>query len=107
WERDWPLLDLLAPRVNGPPVLRGLALLMRQQRPLAAGVQAMSWSHPRQSVRRRLEAIYRDLQEGKDLADSLADKRLIRRDEVVLLRTAERVRNLPWVLEQLAELMEQ
>ncbi len=106
WERDWPLLDLLAPRVNGPPVLRGLALLIREQRPLLDGVQAMSWSHPRASVRRRLAAIHRDLHEGKDLADSLADKRLIRRGDVMLLRTAEQVRNLPWVLDQLADLME-
>ena len=106
WERDWPLLQLLAPRLDGPPILRGLAMLIHQQRPVVTGIQAMSTSHPRRSARRRLEAIHRQLLEGRDLADSLADQRLIRRGDVVLLRTAERVGNLPWVLDQLAELME-
>jgi type II secretory pathway component PulF len=106
-ETDWPLMNLLAPRINGPPVLRSLALLTREQRPLAAGVEAMSWSHPQRIVRRKLEAICRDLEAGRDLAQSLAEQRFIYRGDVALLKTAERVRNLPWVMEQLAEQMEQ
>ncbi len=105
-EADWPLMNVLAPRINGPPVLRGLALLIREQRPLTAGVEAMACSHPQKLVRRKLEAIHRDLLAGRDLAHSLADQRLIYRGDVVLLKTAERVRNLAWVMEQLAERME-
>ena len=107
WERDWPLLNLLAPRVNGPPILRGVALLIRQQRPLTAGIQALIWSHPRPSARLRLIEIHRQLLQGRDIADALAANRLIRRGDIPLLRAAERVQNLPWTLEQLAESMEQ
>ena len=105
-ETGWPLMNLLAPRVHGPPVLRGIALLIREQRPLAAGIEAMCWSHPQRTVKRKLEAISRDLEAGRDLAHSLADQRLIYRGDVALLKTAERVRNLAWVMEQLAEQME-
>lgn len=106
WERDWPLINLLAPRLNGPPILRSLALLIRQERPLAAGVQALSWSHPRASAKFKLSGLYRQLLQGTDLADALASQQLIRRGDVPLLRAGERLQNLPWVLEQLAESME-
>ncbi len=103
WERDWPLVNWLAPRINGPPVLRGLALLIREKRPLAAGIQGMMWSHPRATVRRRLAYIHQSLQQGAELANCLAAERLIRRADIPFIRAAERVQNLPWCLEQLAE----
>lgn len=106
WELDWPLLNVLAPRVNGPPVLRALALVIRENRSVTAGIQGMMWSHPRATVRRRLSHIYQSLQHGGDLAECLAQERLIRNGDIHLLRSAERVRNLPWCLEQLAEGME-
>lgn len=106
WERDWPLLNWLAPRINGPPILRGFALLIREKRSLPAGVQGMMWSHPRATVRRRLGYIHLSLQQGADLANCLAAERLIRRGDIPLLRAAERVQNLPWCLEQLAESIE-
>lgn len=105
-ELDWPLLDTLMPRVNGPPILRALALLIREQRSLAAGVQGLMWSHPRITVKRRLSHIYQSLQHGGDLAECLAEERLIRNADVFLLKSAERVKNLPWCLEQLADGME-
>ncbi|MES2792156.1 MAG: type II secretion system F family protein [Planctomycetota bacterium] len=106
WDNDLPLLGYLMPGTNGPSILRGLALLIRQQRPLAPGIQAMSTSHPRRSARRKLEVIYGQLLGGGDLAYSLADQRLIRHGDAALLKTAERVQNMPWVLEQLADSME-
>lgn len=105
-ERDLPLVNLFAPRLNGPPILRALALLIRERRPLGPGIQAMVWSHPSQGAKRRLEAIYRDMQQGKQFADSLSEQRMIRRGDAALLKSAERVRNIPWVLEQISELME-
>lgn len=106
WERDWPLINLLAPQINGPPILRSLALLIQQQRPLAAGVQALSWSHPRESAKFKLSGLYRQLLQGIDLPDALASQELIRRGDVPLLRAGERLQNLPWVLRQLADAME-
>lgn len=106
WELDWPLLNVLAPRVNGPPILRALALLIREQRPLAAGIQGLMWSHPRATVRTRLSHIHQSLQHGGDLASCLAAEQLIRKGDMPLLQSAERVRNLPWCLEQLASSME-
>ena len=105
-ERDWPLLKFFAPRTNGPPILRTLALLIRERRPLGPGIQAMVWSHPSQVAKRRLEVIYQDMQQGKPFADSLSEQRMIRRGDASLLKSAERVRNIPWVLDQIAELME-
>lgn len=106
WEKDWPLLNWVIPRINGPPVLRALALLIREKRPLGAGVQGLMWSHPRKSVRRRLEYLYQSLNQGGDLAHSLATEKFIRRGDIPLLRAAERVQNLPWCLEQIAESVE-
>ncbi len=106
WEKDWPLLNWLAPRINGPPILRGLSLLIREKRPLAAGIQGLTWSHPRPSVRHRLTYLYQSLHQGGDLATSLAAEHFIRRGDIPLLRAAERVQNLPWCLLQLAESME-
>jgi type IV pilus assembly protein PilC len=106
WENDLPLLGYLIPGTNSPSILRGLALLIRQQRPLADGIQAMSATHPRRSARRKLETIYTQLLGGGDLAYSLADQQLIRHGDAALLKTAERVQNMPWVLEQLADSME-
>lgn len=105
-ELDWPLLNVLAPRVNGPPILRALALLIRENRSLTAGIQGLMWSHPRATVRLQLTHINQSLQHGGDLAGCLAEQRLIRTGDVPLLRAAERVRNLPWCLEQLAGAME-
>lgn len=106
WERDWPFLSWWAPRANAPPILRSLALLIRENRPVSPGLEALETSHVRLTVRKQLTRILTQIDKGINLWDALAAQRLIGSHDLMLLHAAERVRNLPWALEQLAETIE-
>ncbi|MDB5386506.1 MAG: epsF 3 [Planctomycetaceae bacterium] len=105
-ERDWPFLTWLVPRTNAPLILRSLALLVRENRPLATGLRALESSHARLRVRAQLKRVLAQLDQGSDAWEALASQRLVSRHDLLLLRAAERIRNLPWALEQIAETIE-
>lgn len=105
-ERDWPVLCWLFPRSNSPLILRSLALLIRENRPLTTGLRALEDSHPRPSVRTLLKRVLTRIDQGADAWESMTKQRLINSHELLLLRAAERVRNLPWALEQIAATIE-
>jgi type II secretory pathway component PulF len=105
-ERDWPIVSRLAPRSNAPLILRALALLVRESRSLTTGLRALAGSHARQTVRIQLNRVLTQINHGDDAWEALARQRLISRHDLLLLRAAERLRNLPWALEQIADTTE-
>jgi type II secretory pathway component PulF len=89
-------------------ILQALSFLLQlgQPAPRALGLLAESGCFVG-AVRRRLEAVRRRVEQGEPLADSLRDGKVLPRAMVPLLRSAERVGNLPWALAALADLLSQ
>ncbi|MCA9141562.1 MAG: type II secretion system F family protein [Planctomycetales bacterium] len=83
-------------------VLRWLASSVRQQRPLADSIRTLALRFPQHRVRMRLEHASSRIDRGADWCESLRAAGLIRRSECALFKTAERVGNLDWSLEEMA-----
>jgi type II secretory pathway component PulF len=104
----FPIIGRLYREYLRSQMLQALAFLlqMEQPAPTALGVLAESgcFIGP---ARRRLNAARRRVERGEPLADSLQREKVLRQAMVPLLRTAERVGNLPWALAELADLVAQ
>jgi type II secretory pathway component PulF len=83
-------------------VLRWLATAVRQQRPLAEAIRTLAIQFPQYRVRMRLEHASSRIDRGADWCESLRSAGLIRRSESALFKTAERVGNLDWTLDEMA-----
>jgi type II secretory pathway component PulF len=100
---DMPLMRRLARRLDTARILDGLAIVARQQRPLAEGIATLAISYPKNDTRRRLALATFDIEAGGDWADSLARHNLIRRAEHAVLQAAQRAGNLPWAMQEMAD----
>ena len=97
-----PLVNRLWWSADCALVLRWLAISVRQQRPLADAVRMLAIRFPQHRVRRRLEHASSRIDRGADWCDSLRSAGVIRRGESALFKTAERVGNLDWTLDEMA-----
>jgi len=102
---DVPLFGWLS-RIETPLLLRGLSRVVAAGRPLSEGLRVLSEHHHRHGIRAKAERIRYFVEQGRDCWDLLHQERLLFRSETVLLRTAEVVGNLPWVLNELADVIE-
>src|SRR5262249_4525607 len=104
----FPVVGRLYRRHVTSRILQALAFLLQvgQPAPEALGVLAESGGFVG-GARRRLEDVRRRLERGEALPDSLHAGRVLPRPMVPLLRTAERVGNLPWALAELADVLAQ
>lgn len=102
-QADLPLLGRLVRRLDAANVLDGLAVVARQQRPLAEGIATLAGSYPKPDIRRRLALAAFDIEAGRDWAESLWQRSLIRRADLVVLQAAQRVGNLPWAMQEMAD----
>jgi type II secretory pathway component PulF len=102
---DWDLPGLarLVRRFDTAAILDALSLVARQQRPLPEGIAALAWSYPKRGVRRRLWRTVADIEVGRDWCESLYRHGLIRRADLAILQAAQRVGNLPWALQEMAD----
>jgi type II secretory pathway component PulF len=100
--RDIPVLNWFALRVDTAVILRCLALGVRQQIPLGEMVWKLARLYPKASVRSRLAAAGRRINDGQSWCDSLQGTGLVRPADAGVLRAAERVGNLPWALDEMA-----
>jgi protein transport protein HofC len=102
---DWDLPGLarLVRRLDTAAILDALSLVARQQRPLPEGIAALAWSYPKWGVRRRLWRTVADIEVGRDWCESLYRHGLIRRADRAILQAAQRVGNLPWALQEMAD----
>ena len=102
-EWDPPLLRRFALPLEGATVLRWLADSVDGQRPLGAAVGSLARKHPKLYMRRRLHAASRRISDGADWCDSLAATGLVPQAEAGVLKAAQRVGNLPWALDDMAD----
>ncbi len=100
---DIPPINRLTRRLDSARILEALAVVARQQRPLSEGIAAMAVSYPKRAIRRRLRKAVFDIGAGEDWAESLARRRLIHRADRAVLQAAQRVGNLPWAMQEMAE----
>lgn len=88
--------------MDAAPVLRGLALSTRHQRPLTSVISAMARLHPKRTVRRRMRRVVGDLDNGIPWYDGLRRQALIDANDAALLAAAGTSGNLTWALTQTA-----
>jgi type II secretory pathway component PulF len=100
---DLPGMGRFTRRLDSAQVLDTLALVAQQQRPLNEGIVAMAQSYPKSHIRRRLREAAVDISAGRDWCESLLWHGLIRRPELAILHSAQRVGNLPWALHEMAD----
>ena len=67
---DMPLVSRFARRLDSARILDGLALVARQQRPLADGIATLALSYPKANIRRRLALAAFDIEAGGDWAEA-------------------------------------
>ena len=92
--------------MDAAPLLRGLALSTRHDRPLVGVLSAMAKLHPKRTVRRRLHRVVRDLNNGVPWHDGFRRQRLLDRNDAALLAAAGASGNLTWALTQTADSFE-
>lgn len=97
-----PLVNRLWWSADCAIVLRWLATAVRQQRPLAEAIRTLAIRFPQHRVRIRLEHASSRIDRGANWCESLHSAGLIRPSESALFKTAERVGNLDWTLDEMA-----
>ena len=106
---DIPILQPFADKIffsrHRASVLRLLALSVEAGQPFAITFNQLSGERPHYPsllVRNRIAKARRCLSEGHDWKDALRRSSFIRRSDLPLLKTAQEVGNLPWVLRTIA-----
>ncbi len=97
-----PLLDALFRRQHTTLILRSLALTAEGGQPISIGLSVLASDYPSSWIRGRLVKVARDVNQGGDWIESLSDHGLIRSLDEAVLKSAQRVGNLPWALEEMA-----
>ncbi len=92
--------------LDGPDILRQLSLIVSSGRSLTDGLTAMARFHHRPSVAKLLARVSIDVQAGDDCFERMRQQRLISAADESFLASAQRVGNLGWALNELAEIRE-
>ncbi len=101
WE---PLLARpLTTRYHASIVLRTLASQVAADIPLHTAIDLMARQYPRKHIRDRLQRAATAISRGGPWCQCLREERLILPSEADVLSAAERVGNLAWALEEVAE----
>lgn len=90
-------------RFNSPDILKNLSRTVDAKFSLEQGLRTIAESHVFNSTRERVEQIRHAVEQGQNPWDAFAEARLINSRESSLLKSAEKVGNLPWALNQLAD----
>jgi type II secretory pathway component PulF len=102
----FPIVGGLYRRYVRSQMLQALAVLLQIGRPAPEALgQLAARGGLVGGARRNLEAVRWRVAQGEPLAESLCRGRVLPWAMVPLLRTAERVGNLPWALTQIADLL--
>jgi type IV pilus assembly protein PilC len=100
---DPPLLRKLTSRLDEAIVLRSLGAAVEQCQALPAAVVALADSYPKRHIRKRLHFAEGLIGQGANWCDSLQAAGMLRPVETAVLKSAERVDNLPWALREMAD----
>lgn len=98
-----PPLSTLSRRKETAVVLRSLAVAAETDRPLEPALAALAEFYPSLAIRIRLGAALAQISGGCPWPVSLGDQGLLRRGELALITSAQRVGNLPWALREVAD----
>jgi general secretion pathway protein F len=101
WE-PW-LVRRLWRRMHTAWILRYLAFLVEQSRPMEQGVRLLAANYPAGYIAQQLYYAAGLLAAGQHWCDALLAQRLIRPNDAGVLRAAERAGNLPWALQEMSE----
>jgi len=101
--RDLPGVWRLFRRYDGALVMRGLALSVRRGLPLPQALALLQESYPLQQVARQLARAREQVAQGGDWCESLRQTGLIGRADSAVLAAGQRVGNLEWALEEMAD----
>ena len=99
---DLPGCGPLVRRFHTASILEALAMTADRGLPFQDAVATMARWHPKRAVRVRLLGALADMEAGGDWAESLAGRDLIKRADLAVLKSAQRVGNLPWALREMA-----
>ena len=100
---DLPLLRRLWLPLDRSILLRVLATWTRRQQSIASALRVLQVQYPKHSIRRRLDQAVESVDAGGDWCRALQAAGLINTREAALLEAAERVGNLGWALDEIAE----
>jgi type IV pilus assembly protein PilC len=106
-ENNIPLAGRWFRRLDVPGVLRILAATIASGGALDKTLAGLAGSHRRSAMRKALHRVHGRCSAGSNCWDAMHAEGLLTRRELTLLNSAERVGNLPWVMPQLAETIEQ
>lgn len=88
---------------DGALILRALALTVGQRRNLAATIQMLAVQHPKRTAADQLARASQHICDGRPWCDALRRVHLVGRGEAAVLQAAERVGNLEWALDEMAD----
>jgi len=103
---DWGFLSGVYPRLETPGVLRNLAQAVAVRRPLATALAGFELHHRRRHIRNRIRRVRDETVRGRDCFEPLSRHGLLNPREAAALTSAERVGNLAWALEGIADNIE-
>jgi type II secretory pathway component PulF len=103
---DEPVLNEISDRLfrgrHVANVLRILALATESHEPLADVLNRIANVYPAEPARKQLVKVAKDVRAGTSWEDALRTSRIVNQSEQSLLKTAEKVGNLPWALREIA-----
>ena len=103
-----PLFDLpgtkrIMRRQHAAAILENLALAVEYHRSLYGVIRSLSECYPKKLIRKKLEEVRIDIENGVKWCESLYRHGLIGETDFAVLQSAERAGNLPWALCETAE----
>lgn len=101
--RGLPGISWLTLRFDSALVMRSLAIAVHFQWPLNKTVWLLARIYPMRSMRGRLVATGQQIDNGTDWCDSLFRAGIIRRADWAVLKAAQRVGNVEWALDEMAD----
>jgi len=105
-EFDIPYFGRCFRRLDLPGILRNLANTVASGQPLEDSLVVLNRNHRRKFIRNSTGQVLLKCQQGDDCWYAMKDAGLLNGHEVAVLRSAQRVGNLSWALEELAESIE-
>lgn len=93
-------------RIHTPPLLRSLSHAVAAGRPLDQAFQVLTGASNSWLLQHRSESIHLAIQQGLPCWQQLRRHHFLRKQEVVLLESAEQTGNLPWALNAVADAIE-
>jgi type II secretory pathway component PulF len=100
---DPPLAREIVLPLDEALVLRSLAEAVERDKPIYAMVAALARKYPKSYIRSRLQLASNQMSNGVDWCESLNSSQLLPTADAAVLKSAERIGNLAWAMNDAAE----